>query len=76
LLQPSIAFLAVSAEELTMEDPFPPPDERTYRARAVQRLRAAVEAAIRDGTEASHRGPESAALAQPLLNRLEQIARE
>ncbi len=59
-----------------MTDPFPLPDEHSQRARTVQRLRAAIHTALRDGQEASRRSPRSASLAEPLLQRLEQIGRE
>lgn len=59
-----------------MSDPFPPLEPSGQRARAVQRLRAAIDAAIRGGRAACLQGPHVAALAEPLIRRLEQIRRE
>ena len=59
-----------------MQEPFPLPGERTHRARAVQRLRTAVDAALRDGQEACRKNPLTRSIAQPLLNRLTQIRSE
>lgn len=59
-----------------MPDPFPPLDPAGQRARAVQRLRAAIDAAVLGGQEACRQGPHIAALAEPLVKRLEQIRRE
>lgn len=59
-----------------MTDPFPLPSERVQRARAIHRLRAAVNAALVDGRAALERDLHVRSLAQPLLDRLEQIGRE
>lgn len=59
-----------------MHDPFPPLSELSARERLIARLRSAVDAAIRDGRSASALGPGVAAAAEPLVRRLEQIARE
>ena len=59
-----------------MPDPFSPLDPSGHRARAVQRLRAAIDAAIRGGRTACQQGPHVAALAELLIRRLEQIRRE
>ena len=59
-----------------MQDPFPPLTGPGERARLIRRLRTAVESAIRDGRTASAQGSEAAAMAEPLLHRLEQIGRE
>ena len=59
-----------------MSDPFPPLEPSRQRARAVQRLRAAMDAAIRGGRAACLQGPHIAGTAEPLIRRLEQIRRE
>lgn len=58
-----------------MPYPVPPNDGHSQRSRAIQRLRSAVDAAIREGQNAC-RDPRHVALAQPLLERLEQIGCE
>lgn len=59
-----------------MNKPFPPVNEGSERARAVRRLRRAIDAALQEGTSIARDGSPAAAEAQALLARLEEIARE
>lgn len=59
-----------------MDHVFPPESEAGHRARAIERLRRAVDNALHEGEDAARASPSAAVAAQPLFDRLADIGRE